>query len=643
MDPTSNNNEALSLKHQGDALQREGNWQLALEKYEAAIILQPDYTSVWFNKGLMQNKLGKSEEAKASFEQVIRLEPSHLKARYNLATCLSELGDNRAAVTLLRQLKANSPSNTAIHKKLFEHQSKYFAAVGYLIIDLKLTQAGQVKILEFGNGFQSGLMGLQAIMPQLDASKSSISQYVSQHTNYVELSVPGTRTIDESKFTELSQHTAAIDFDYTQLAAFYAVVGSCEYQHLPDDIVKVNHPHLDYVCDNKIATHLAFEQNDAAKIRPKSVVISLSLSVNAMLQKINAKLPTHANFIILKNPCLERGQGVIIVEKKKVRDYLEVLKIQDDTSRIKKFMRNGLFAELKQINLFLGSEPTEILVEEYISSKPIVHQQQLYDPTMRVVCLFMRDANQVICHPLHAYWKLPPKPITEKGNLRSKTISSYSEAHLLAKPVDTTDTARVFTTLTECMPPIFDSILTTDLASELLSLPEENPQQKAYKYEKLLRYANCLTLNAEFTLAKHYLELAKKILPSHFRAFHELGLLYQKQNQQQAAIEQFTTEITMEPTFAAAYLRRAKSYFLDGQIAAGNRDCQLCLQHGYEPKEHALMLQAQYAPITAGAAGAVSGLGHNQHTFHRSITTTTRPPSPASHSNNHLSKSAAVS
>ena len=77
----------------------------AIEQYEQALRLKPDYAEVHYNLGVALVQLGRLPEAMGHWEQASRIRPDHSEAENNLAWLLATLapadgGDPVRAVTL---------------------------------------------------------------------------------------------------------------------------------------------------------------------------------------------------------------------------------------------------------------------------------------------------------------------------------------------------------------------------------------------------------------------------------------------------------------------------------------------------------------------------------------------------------------
>ena len=59
----------ISLLNQGVKLKRQGKYEDALNFYNKALEIDPDYDKAWFNKGMVSLKLKKNYDAILYFER----------------------------------------------------------------------------------------------------------------------------------------------------------------------------------------------------------------------------------------------------------------------------------------------------------------------------------------------------------------------------------------------------------------------------------------------------------------------------------------------------------------------------------------------------------------------------------------------
>ena len=89
--------DAIALVNLGIALGNLKHYQEALDAYEQAIRLDPDYADAYFNKGIALGNLKRYQEALDACEQAIRLDPNNALAYINKGVTLESLGKNKEA------------------------------------------------------------------------------------------------------------------------------------------------------------------------------------------------------------------------------------------------------------------------------------------------------------------------------------------------------------------------------------------------------------------------------------------------------------------------------------------------------------------------------------------------------------------
>lgn len=131
-----------SLSRLGHVAFKEGHYEQALSYYEQASAADIDHQckAVWFNKAVALIKLDRRVEAWEALTTAIKIDPDYTKAKQKKLIC-----ENHAAA------------------KLF-----------FGIVDLKVTAAGQVKILEFGQGVTSGATCYDNHVPASDSIRHKL-------------------------------------------------------------------------------------------------------------------------------------------------------------------------------------------------------------------------------------------------------------------------------------------------------------------------------------------------------------------------------------------------------------------------------------------------------------------------------------
>jgi tetratricopeptide (TPR) repeat protein len=80
-----------SLFYFGNALGKLGRNEEAVASYDEAVKIKPDFYQGWYNQGIALGNLGRFEEAVASYDETIKFKPDYYKAWYNRGIALDEL------------------------------------------------------------------------------------------------------------------------------------------------------------------------------------------------------------------------------------------------------------------------------------------------------------------------------------------------------------------------------------------------------------------------------------------------------------------------------------------------------------------------------------------------------------------------
>ena len=87
----------------GIALEREGRTQEAVEHFEQAVKINPNYVGPQYNLGLALVRLGRVQEAIGHWKEALRIGPDFAEAHCNLGIALAQLGETQDAKEHLEQ------------------------------------------------------------------------------------------------------------------------------------------------------------------------------------------------------------------------------------------------------------------------------------------------------------------------------------------------------------------------------------------------------------------------------------------------------------------------------------------------------------------------------------------------------------
>ena len=83
--------ESLLFNIRGACYAALGKLEDAVQNYQNALVIKPDYSDVSYNLGNVLRDLGQLEDAVKSYKKTIAIEPNYLAAQYNL--CLLYTSD----------------------------------------------------------------------------------------------------------------------------------------------------------------------------------------------------------------------------------------------------------------------------------------------------------------------------------------------------------------------------------------------------------------------------------------------------------------------------------------------------------------------------------------------------------------------
>ncbi len=100
------------------ALQGEGRLDEAIDHYQRAIALHPEYAPAYNNLGAALHAKGRHDDAIATYQQALRLRPDFPLAHYNLANALNDAGRPREAAEHFRIALQTIGGSADVHNNL---------------------------------------------------------------------------------------------------------------------------------------------------------------------------------------------------------------------------------------------------------------------------------------------------------------------------------------------------------------------------------------------------------------------------------------------------------------------------------------------------------------------------------------------
>lgn len=106
-------NDPVDLFHRGQDAHEKGELAVAVELYDKALKLLPEFPEAAFQKGSALVSLGRNREAEAAFRRALELRPDWTLAQSSLGSILLDNGDLAEADRLLSSALAADPNNQA--------------------------------------------------------------------------------------------------------------------------------------------------------------------------------------------------------------------------------------------------------------------------------------------------------------------------------------------------------------------------------------------------------------------------------------------------------------------------------------------------------------------------------------------------
>ena len=72
----------------GVTLQDQGKLEEAIEAYNKALAIKPDYAEAYYNMGIALQDQGKLEEAIEAYNKALAIKPDYAEAYYNMGNAL---------------------------------------------------------------------------------------------------------------------------------------------------------------------------------------------------------------------------------------------------------------------------------------------------------------------------------------------------------------------------------------------------------------------------------------------------------------------------------------------------------------------------------------------------------------------------
>ena len=596
---------AEQWKEEGNQRHKQGKFAEALHYYQQCVAVDSKLKEGWYNQGLMNKKLHQEEAAILAFTKALALDPQYQKACYNLAECLRSLQKYDEALKHFKILLQQTPTHEEAQLGAFLCKQQIAAKVIFSIVDLKLTDDNEIKILEFGQGMSSGFSGLKI------ATNEDVLSLLVEQANKPNLpsllvnNIPADQDIlanEPSVQQNLRDNLPAPlgEFNLKKLASYRAMYAGMLLAPCDERVLLMDDINLNFAFQHKGLSHEGFEESKKLAARPHTLRFSRHY-LPTLADTIKEQMPNVKQFV-LKVPELTGGKGVIIATDNELDSILSVLLAPENEEVIAQVTYNYICsianqftpAELKakaqsKLLSFVDwkhSQSEYFMVEEYVKNKPVHYKDKPYDATMRVAFLLVRDEEKVTCEPFAYYWKLPPQPITHVGELRDKTVSSFSATHRAAVAVSQADKEVVATQIREVLPSVLTSIMHRNIPAYIDAYPENDETCKRYKTYLYLHFSNSFTRHGQYSLAEYFLKKANQLVLEDYLVYHEWGVHHFFRGNYDEAISNLNNAIELNPGNGSSYFRRGMVYLaqLETEAAKINFDKAIQLQPSYQKR-----------------------------------------------------------
>ena len=126
----------------GFTLQEQGKLEEAIEAYNKALAIKPDYAQAYYNLGNALHEQGKLEEAIEAYNKALAIKPDYAQAYYNMGITLQEQGKLEEAIEAYNKSLAIKPDYAAA-RALYLHQLAH-------ICDWSAIEAERSHVTELG-------------------------------------------------------------------------------------------------------------------------------------------------------------------------------------------------------------------------------------------------------------------------------------------------------------------------------------------------------------------------------------------------------------------------------------------------------------------------------------------------------------
>ena len=180
-----NQDRAIASSNLGSIFEQQGFLDAALESYQQALQLKPDYAEAHYNLGNVLQKQGNLEAAVKSYQQALKIKPEIAQAHNNLGNVLEKQGFLEAALECYQKALTLKPDYAQAHNNLgnvFRQQGNLEAALTSYQQALNIKPDYAQAYDNLGNVFrQQGFLG--AAVESYQQALKIQPNYASAHHN----------------------------------------------------------------------------------------------------------------------------------------------------------------------------------------------------------------------------------------------------------------------------------------------------------------------------------------------------------------------------------------------------------------------------------------------------------------------------
>ena len=148
---TINPDYAEAHNNLGVTLQELGRLDMAVKNYEKALDIKPDYAETHNNLGNILRELGQLDMAVKNYEKALAIKPDYAVAHYNLGIVLMEFGQRDTAVKSFEKALAIQPNYVKAHHSLsilkkFTENDSQITLMKSLLSNSNLSQSDRIQL-----------------------------------------------------------------------------------------------------------------------------------------------------------------------------------------------------------------------------------------------------------------------------------------------------------------------------------------------------------------------------------------------------------------------------------------------------------------------------------------------------------------